>query len=59
MRPDKIEKEDKHRNHIVGTFERAKSLFGSVPGFELMIKAFDKIVTDIIFETGNLNMLGF
>jgi hypothetical protein len=50
MRADKIVKEEKNRDKIVGGIERGKSLFGFVPRLELLVKAFDQVVGNIIAE---------
>lgn len=50
MRPHKIEEEDKHADEIVGRIKGAKTLFGFVPGFELMVESLDEIVGDIIVK---------
>ncbi len=50
MRTDKIVKKEKNRNKIVGGIERRKSLFGFIPCFELLVKAFDQVVGDIVTE---------
>lgn len=50
MGPDEIEEEDKHTDEIVGRIKGAKTLFGFVPGFELMVESLDEIVGDIIVK---------
>ena len=44
MGADKIVEEEKKRDEVVGGIERSESLLGFVPGFELLVKAFDEVV---------------
>ena len=53
MRSDEIEKEYKHHNHRISAFKRVKAVSCLVPIFELLVKGFDNIVGDVIFEAGN------
>gem|GEM_PF-5090986 len=56
MRPNKIKEKDKHENQVIGRSKRRKTLFSSVPCFELLVKTLDKIVRHIILEAFDLNM---
>ena len=53
MRSDEIEKEYKHHNHRISAFKRVKAVPCLVPIFKLLVKGFDNIVRDVIFEAGN------
>ena len=56
MRTDKIVKKEKNRDKIVGGIERRKSLFGFIPCFELLVKAFDQVVGDVVTEAADTDM---
>ena len=51
MRADKVVEEDKHRNEVVGRSKGRKALLGLVPSLELLVKALDEVVSNIIVET--------
>ena len=57
MRANKAEEKDKQGNQAIGTFKREKALFGFVPSPELLVKAFNQIVWNIILEALNTNVL--
>ena len=56
MRADKVEEEHEHGNEIIGGLERGKPLFGLVPGFKLLVEAFDEIVGNIVVKTLDTDM---
>lgn len=57
MRANKVKEKDEQGNQVVGTFKRGKPLFGFVPSLELLIKAFDQIVRNVVFKALNSNVL--
>lgn len=57
MRANKVEEKDEQGNQVVGTFKRGKPLFGFVPSLELLVKAFDQIVRNVVFKALNSNVL--
>ena len=57
VRADKVVKEDKHGNEVVGRSKGRKALLGLVPSLELLVKAFDEIVGNIIAEALHTDML--
>ena len=50
MRADKVVEKDEHGNEVVGASKRRKTLLGLVPSLELLVKALDEVVGDIIAE---------
>ena len=57
MRANKIVKEDEQGNEVVGRSKRGKALLGLVPSLELLVKALDEVVGDVIVEALNTDML--
>lgn len=57
MRANKVKEKDEQGNQVVGTFKRGKTLFGFVPSLELLVKAFDQIVRNVVFKALNSNVL--
>lgn len=57
MRANKVKEKDEQGNQVVGTFKRGKPLFGFVPSLELLVKAFDQIVRNVVFKALNSNVL--
>lgn len=57
MGPDEVVEEDEHGNEVVGGSKRGKALFGLVPSLELLVKALDEVVGDVIAEALNADML--
>ena len=51
MRTDEVEEIDEHGDEIIRRLEGKESLLCFVPRLELLIKAFDEIVRDVVFET--------
>ena len=58
MRTNEV-KEDKDRNSGVGRFKRMKPAFGFVPSLKTVVKGFNQVIADIIFEALNTDMIGF
>ncbi len=56
MGTDEIVEEKEKRDEVVGGIERSEPLFSFVPGFELLVKAFDQIVGNVVAETLNPDM---
>jgi len=56
MRADKVVEEDKQGNEVVGTSEGRKTLLGFVPCLELLVKALNKVVGNVIAEALNADM---
>ena len=56
MGADEIVEEKEKRDEVVGGIERSEPLFGFVPGFELLVKAFDEVVRDIVLKALNPDM---
>ena len=56
MWPNKVEEKDKHADKIVGGLERRKTLFSFVPCLKLLVKTFNQVIGNIIFEALYLNM---
>lgn len=50
MRADKVVEKDEHGNEVVGASKGRKTLLGLVPSLELLVKALDEVVGDIIAE---------
>ena len=50
MGADEIVEEEKKRDEIVGGIERSEPLLCFVPGSELLVKAFDEVVRDVVAE---------
>jgi len=59
MGSDKIEKEHKHGNQIIGSGKFGEALLGLVPSLELLVETFDQVVGDIILEAFDTDVLGF
>ena len=57
MRADKVVEKDEHGNEVIGGREGRKSLFGLVPGLELLVEALNEVVGDVIVETLHADML--
>ena len=57
MRADEVVKEDEHGNKVVGGSKRGKALLGLVPSLELLVKALNEVVGNIIVEAFHANML--
>lgn len=57
MRANKVKEKDEQGNQVVGTFKRGETLFGFVPSLELLVKAFDQIVRNVVFKALNSNVL--
>ena len=57
MRADKVVKEEKNRDEIVGGIKRHKPLFSFIPCFKLLIKAFDQVVGDVVAEALDTDVL--
>jgi len=53
---DEIEEKNEHGDQVVGTVEGTETLLGFIPCFELLIKAFNEVVGDIVFETVDTDM---
>lgn len=51
MRTNKVVEKDEHGNEIVGRSERGKALLGFVPCLELLVKALDEVVGNVVAET--------
>ena len=56
MGADEIVEEEKKRDEIVGGIERSEPLLGFVPGFELLVKAFDEVVGDVVLKAPDPDM---
>ena len=50
MRADKVVEKDEHGNEVIGGREGRKSLFGLVPGLELLVEALNEVVGDVIVK---------
>jgi hypothetical protein len=50
VRTNKVEKEHKHGNEIIGRIVRAETLFGLVPGLELLVERLNEVVGDVVLE---------
>ena len=50
MRADEVVEEEKHGNQVVGRSKGCKPLFRFVPGLELLVKALDEVVGDVVPE---------
>ena len=48
MGTDEVVEEEEHGNEVVSGGEGCKSLFGFVPGLELLVEALDEVVGDVI-----------
>ena len=57
MGANKVKEKDEQGNQVIGTFKRGKALFGFVPSLELLVKAFDQIVRNVVFKALNANVL--
>ena len=57
MRADKVVEKDEHGNEVIGGREGRKSLFGLVPGLELLVEALNEVVGDVIVETFHADVL--
>ena len=57
MRTYKVKKEHEYRNEIVCGGKERKILFGLVPSFELLIKAFNQVIGDIVLKALDANKL--
>ena len=57
VRADEVVKEDEHGNKVVGGSKRGKALLGLVPSLELLVKALNEVVGNIIVEAFHANML--
>ena len=56
MGANKVKEKDEQGNQVIGTFKRGKALFGFVPSLELLVKAFNQIVWNIILKALNAYM---
>ena len=57
VRADEVVEEDEHGNEVVGRSKRGKALLGLVPCLELLVKALDEVVGDVIVEALHTDML--
>ena len=57
MGTDKVVEEDEHGNEVVGGSKRRKALLGFVPCLELLVKALNEVVGDVIVETFHADVL--
>ena len=57
MRADEVVEEDEHGNEVVGRSEGRKALLGFVPGLELLVKALNEVVGDVIVEALDADVL--
>ena len=56
MWADEIVEEKEKRDEVVGGIERSEPLFGFVPCLELLVKAFDEVVGDVVLKTPDTDM---
>jgi len=57
MRTNKVKEKNKHGNQVISRIKGRKALFSFIPSFELLVKALNKIVRNIIFKAFNSDML--
>ena len=57
MRADEVVEEDEHGNEVVGRSEGRKALLGFVPGLELLVKALNEVVGDVVVEALDADVL--
>ena len=57
VRADEVVEEDEHGNEVVGRSKRGKALLGLVPCLELLVKALDEVIGDVIVEALHTDML--
>lgn len=57
MGTDEVVEENKHGNEVVGRRKGRKSLFGLVPGLELLVEALNEVVGNVVVEALNTDML--
>ena len=57
VRADEVVEKDEHGNEVVGRGKRGKALFGFVPCLELLVKALNEVVGDVIVETFHADVL--
>lgn len=57
MRADKVVEEDEHGNEVVGRSEGCEALLGFVPGLELLVKALNEVVGDVVVEALDADVL--
>lgn len=57
MGADEVVEEDEHGNEVVGRSEGCKALFRFVPGLELLVKALNEVVGDVVVEALDADVL--
>ena len=57
VRANKVVEKDEHGNEVVGRSKGRKALFGLVPCFELLVKALNKVVGDVVVKTLDTDVL--
>lgn len=57
MGADKVVEKDEHGNEVVGRSKGRKALFGLVPSLELLVKALNEIVGNVIVKALHADML--
>ena len=57
VRTDEVEEKYESRNHVVGSIKVTKPILRFVPSLELLVKALNEVVGNIILEALNLNVV--
>lgn len=57
MGADEIVEKDEHGNEVVGRSKGRKALFGLIPCLELLVKALNEVVGDVVAEALHADVL--